>query len=157
MSNRQSSLAVPLVMLLALALGILGSIPASAAEDELSLLTLEGDLIGKLPEQLGTRGVVDPRKTIQAYYALLPAQVRADLEAQHSALLALIPDYDVAFTAADSAEITEVKSDLDALWASIRAIHQQHFTTEVTGLLDSAYDSAFSTAAVKPAVAKSRQ
>lgn len=149
-------LILQLVMLTALALGILCSIPASAAEDELTLLTLEGDRIGKLPEKLDLQGgAIDPGKTIQDYYALLPTDVRLDLETLHSALLALIPDYDVAFTAADSAEITEVKSDLDSLWASIRTIHLQYFTTEVRALLDTAYDSAFST--LRPTVAKLRQ
>ena len=149
--NRQSRLTLHLVMLTALALGILYLIPASAAEDEQTLLTLEGDRISALPEKPDIQGsAINPAQTIQAYYALLQADVRQDLETVQNALLALIPDYDVAFAAADSAEITEVKSDLDVIWADIRTIHRKYFTAEVARLLDTAYDSAFATSAVQP-------
>lgn len=121
-----------------------------AAEETLTLLTIEGDLIGSI-ETLDAN--TDSEQLIRAYYALLEQDLYKEVEELHGQLLALIPYYEVAFIAADSAEITEVKSDIDTLWAQIRTVHAQYFTADVAGLLDDAYDSAFSTLGLKPVAA----
>ncbi len=121
---------------------------ASSAEAELTLLTLEGDLIGRI-EALDADS--DSEVLIQAYYALLLPEIRLEAETLHTGLIDLIPNYEVAFIAADSAEITEVKFDIDVLWAGVRTLHALHFTREVAELLDTAYNSAFSTLDLKPA------
>ncbi len=113
---------------------------ANAAEEEPILLTIEGDLIGaidKLEESAA------PAEIITAYYALLPAEVRRQAEGMGRALERLIPDYEVAYDAADSAEITEVRSDIFDVWARIRTLHAANFTIEASQHLDSAFRQAY--------------
>lgn len=123
------------------------AIPARSAEAELTLLTLEGDLIGRIE---ALEADIDSEFLIQAYYALLAPEIRQEAETLHTGLIDLIPNYEVAFIAADSAEITEVKFDIDVLWAGVRTLHSLHFTREVAELLNTAYNSAFSTLDLKP-------
>ena len=128
-------------------LASLGSVSAWSAEDELTLLSIEGNLIGKI-------AALDPRiqteQLIHSYYLLLPDALRTEVESLRRQLIDLMPFYEVAFTAADSAEITEVKSDIDVVWAGIRTVHAQNFTPEVSALLNAAYDSAFSSLRLGP-------
>lgn len=120
---------------------------AFAADEELTLLSIAGDLIGKV-ESLDSDA--NPERIIDTYYALLLDAQRLHVESLHRQLIKLMPDYEVAFTAADSAEITEVKSDIDALWAEIRTVHAHYFAPEVVELLNAAYDSAFSPLRLAP-------
>ena len=124
---------------------------ATASDEELIVLTIEGDLIGKI-ESLDDANSSD--LIISAYYDLLTEIVRIEIASLRSQLSALIPDYEVAFTAADSAELTQVKSDIDELWAGIQTLHAQYFTPEVVKLLIEAYDSAFSSIGLENSTTK---
>lgn len=139
---------------LVLYLAGLCALPARAAEAELTLLTIEGHLIGRI-ESLAADA--DSDILINAYYALLAPEVRLRAESMHAMLVDLIPDYEVAFIAADSAEITEVKFDIDVIWAGVRTLHASHFTREVAALLNTAYNSAFSTLDLKPLQTEANQ
>lgn len=130
-----------------LALTSLSPLPVTAAEEEFVLLTIEGDLIGPLDKQ---DGAPDPGALINAYYALLPLQQQSELQSLRRRLLALAPDYDVAFTAADSAELTEVKSRISECWAAMQRLHGQYFRSEVITLLDEAYAALLSLAGAPP-------
>ncbi len=116
------------------------SISSHAAEEELVILTIEGDLIGKI-ETLDNEE--DYSQIISNYYLLLPTEVQAQIETLHFQLSALIPDYEVAYLAADSAELSEVMDEIDVLWNSIRMLHTQYFTAEVVELLNQALSSVF--------------
>jgi len=113
---------------------------SSAAEEEFILLSIEGDLIGKIES---VQEGMDPLHILNAYYALLATEVRTDLETLRDQLSALVPDYEVAFTAADSAELSEVMDEIDRLWGFTRTIHGQEFTLEVIKVLDQVYNSIF--------------
>lgn len=133
-------LAMPSVLGLVVALAAT-PLRSHAAEEPLTLLTIEGDLIGKI-DTLDTNTA--PEALIAAYYLLLPEAAHEQVVSRQAQLTKLIPDYEVAFVAADSAEITEVRSDMDTLWAEIRTIHAQYFTPAVTELLEKSYDYLFS-------------
>ena len=45
--------------------------------------------------------------------------------------------------AADSAELAQVVSDIEAQWAAIREIHARQFTREVQQILIAAYGEAY--------------
>lgn len=104
------------------------------------MLTIQGDLVGRI-ESLGEGG--DSGLIINTYYSLLSEEVRTEIESLRRLLSALTPDYEVAYNATDSAELSEVKDEIDFLWAAIRAIHAQKFTPEVVELLNAAYGKVF--------------
>jgi len=111
-----------------------------AAEEALTLLTIEGNLIGRMDS---LENVDDANTVISAYYEQLSPAVLAEIEVLRRQLAKLVPDYDVAFTAADSAEITEVKSDINVSWSAIRTMHAHEFTQEVVELLNEAYKNVY--------------
>lgn len=128
-------------ILVALTLAVsLAAAPVLAAEDTLTLLTIEGNLIGKMDS---LENEEDANTVISAYYEQLPPAVLTEIELLRRQLEKLVPDYDVAFTAADSAEITEVKSDINVSWSAIRAIHAHEFTQEVVDILNEAYKNVY--------------
>lgn len=104
------------------------------------MLTIQGDLVGRI-ESLGEGS--DSGLIINTYYSLLSEEVRTEIESLRRLLSALTPDYEVAYNATDSAELSEVKDEIDFLWAAIRAIHAQKFTPEVVELLNAAYGKIF--------------
>jgi hypothetical protein len=120
------------------AVGLCLALSAQLQAAELTLLTLEGDRIGiiEAPDPQTA-----PGRFLDAYYALLPESVRDQALTLRGQLKQLIPDYNVAYTAADAAELTQVKSDIDTLMAGIHAIHAQYFTSEVEAMLDTAIDA----------------
>lgn len=130
-----------LPLLAAFWLASLGALSATAAEEELTLLTIEGDLISRI-ETLN--GVSDSALIIRSYYNLLPTEIQSDLESFRSRLSALLPGYEVSFNAADSAELTEVMDDINVIWAAIQSIHGQNFTREVKEILNTAYGDVYS-------------
>jgi hypothetical protein len=69
--------------------------------------------------------------------------LRTEIENLRHQLSALLPDYQVAFNAADSAELSQVKDEIDVRWAAIRRIHELQFTREVVRLLTEAYGHVF--------------
>ena len=109
------------------------------AEPE-TLLRIEGDRIGRiaaLPDD------TDPVILISRYYELLPEPLQIQVANLRADLVDLVPLYEVAYDAADSAEITELRSDIYNVWARIRTIHARQFTGEIAELLDRAYRSLY--------------
>ncbi|MEQ8954418.1 MAG: hypothetical protein RL120_09815 [Gammaproteobacteria bacterium] len=125
-----------------LALLFLWTGQVQAADEELTLLTIEGDLISKIDS---ISDATPPATIIATYYAVLPAQSLTRAEAMRDRLRRLIPDYEVAYNAADSAEITQVRSDIFLVWAGIRTLHAEQFSAEAAGQLDDAYRAAYAT------------
>ena len=48
-------------------------------------------------------------------------------------------DYEVAFAAADTAEVNEIYADLTRFWAEIQLIHYQEYTSAAMDELQTAY------------------
>ena len=111
-----------------------------AAEQEPILLSIEGHLAGRI-ESLADSD--DPALVIRAYYDLIPEEQKEILERRRESLASLLPAYSVAFTAADSAELAQVVSDIDTQWAAILAIHAREFTREVQQILMVAYGKVY--------------
>lgn len=113
---------------------------ALAAEDETVLLTIEGNLIGLIETVDNTpldRG--EALRIADRYHRLLPPAVLSEVTGLHEQIVRLIPDFEVAYAAADSAEITHVMSEIDLRLAALQAIYVEHYTQEVTSLLRQAY------------------
>ena len=110
-----------------------------SAEEEV-LLTIEGNLIERI-ELVDEDS--DAELVITIYYDLLPNDARADIEILRGRLERLQPDYEVAYLAADSAEMAEVRDRIDEQWAVIQAIHLYYFTAQVVDILNQAYISNF--------------
>lgn len=121
---------------------ILGMISphSPAAEAEPILLTIEGHLISRIESLADTE---EPTLIIHTYYDLLPREQREAVEIHRKILASLLPAYRVAFTAADSAELAQVVSDIEAQWAAIQEIHARQFTREVQQILIAAYGEAY--------------
>ena len=117
---------------------ILSSASVYSAEEV--LLTIEGNLIDRI-ELVDEGSAADLVITI--YYDLLPDDARANIEILRGRLERLQPDYEVAYLAADSAEMTEVRDQIDDQWAVIQAIHLYYFTARVVDILNQAYISNF--------------
>ena len=113
---------------------------ASVYSAEEVLLTIEGILIDRI--ELVDEGS-DADIVITIYYDLLPDDARANIEILRGRLERLQPDYEVAYLAADSAEMTEVRDQIDDQWAVIQAIHLYYFTAQVVDILNQAYISNF--------------
>ncbi len=110
-----------------------------AAED-IQLLTLGGDLIGVLPD---TDAATQPSELIARYYAELDDDEQLEVASLRRSLLDLIPDYEVAFAAADTAEVNSVLSEVAYRWAVLRTFHAAHFTPEVCATVEHAYGEAY--------------
>jgi hypothetical protein len=126
-----------LFVLLILSFGLAG---AQGAEDEFALLTISGDLIGPI-ESLDHR-IDDARQATQlisAYHQLLSAEVQTEVALLHEQILKFIPGFEVAYTAADSAEFSHLMSEMDLRLAAIQDIHAQEYTQDVIALLTEAY------------------
>lgn len=112
---------------------------AQGAEDEV-LLRLDGDLIGLPPT--ASEVLVDREQALRLiddYYSLLAPEALRRVEALHREILGLIPDFEVAYAAADSAEITHVMSEIDLRLAALQQVYATNYTQEVTALLQKAY------------------
>lgn len=121
---------------------ILGTIShhSPAAEPEPILLTIEGHLISRIESLADTE---EPTLIIHTYYDLLPREQREAVEIHRKILASLLPAYRVAFTAADSAELAQVVSDIEVQWAAIQEIHARQFTREAQQILIAAYGEAY--------------
>lgn len=132
---RAQTIRIYLTIILCLGLG-----PAIGAEDDVVLLTIQGNLIG-LTEPFNA-DILDREEAIRlvnAYHHLLPQTAIAQIEPLYDQTLRLIPDFQVAYAAADSAEITDVMSKIDSRLAAMQKIYTQHYTPEVVDLLNEAY------------------
>lgn len=113
---------------------------AQAAEEDFVLLNVKGDLIGPIEEN--AKMPVDRQQAarlIEAYHQQLGSQFKAEVETLHAQLLTFIPGFEVAYTAADSAEIAHIMSEIDLRLAALQTIHVQNYTQDVVGLLTEAY------------------
>lgn len=128
------------LLMAGLALAVL--LPLHAADNEELILTVEGDLISRL-DTLAEDAA--PTAVIAAYYALLPAEERIQGEALDRRLRELVPDYQVAYGAADSAEITQVRSYIYDAWVGIQSLHARYFQSEVVQILKAAYQERYAT------------
>lgn len=113
---------------------------AQGAEDELVLLTIEGNLIGPIAP-IGDRisDVQHASRLISVYHQLLNARVQIELTSLHEQMLGLLPGFEVAYAATDSAEISHVMSEIDLRLAAIQEVHAREYTQDVVELLTEAY------------------
>lgn len=110
-----------------------------AAED-VQLLTITGNLIDVLPSQPAE---IRPTELIDQYYAELNPQAQNEIAELRDSLVALIPDYNIAFAAADTAEVNSVLSEVAYRWAVLRTFHAEHYTQEACAELERAYGEAY--------------
>ena len=118
----------------------LAPLPSNGAEEEFTVLTITGNLIDKIDSV--TEGS-PPLQTITAYYQLLSEQNRENLLQLKGKLDRRVADYNVAYTAADTAEINEIYDELSFNWAAIRTLHAQEFTEAAITVLNAAYSELY--------------
>ena len=111
-----------------------------APDSEVIFLTIEGNLLERV-ELISEDS--EPEIIIASYYDLLPVPVGREIKNRQLDLEKLLPDYEVAYLAADSAEMVEVRSKIDSKWATILVLHSEFFTTEVMRILNTAYVAKF--------------
>ena len=111
-----------------------------AADSEKTLLTIEGNLIDRV-ELINKNS--PPNVIISAYYNLLSDFVRKDISVRQILLENLLPNYEVAYLAADSAEMAEVRDKINIEWGKIHTIHMQFFNAEIVDILNNAYVKKF--------------
>ena len=111
-----------------------------AADSEVIFLTIEGNLLERI-ERISEDS--DPETIIARYYDLLPVPVSREIKNRQQDLEKLLPDYEVAYLAADSAEMAEVRSEIDSKWARILVLHSEFFNAEVMRILNTAYVAKF--------------
>ena len=110
-----------------------------AAEEEV-LLLLSDDRIGLQASddtEPSTEGL------IKRYYELLSAPTQKRLAALQMQLANRMKDYEVAFAAADTAEVNEIYADLSRYWAEVQLIHYQEYTSAAMGELQTAYAALY--------------
>ena len=110
-----------------------------AAEEEV-LLFLSDDRIDLLASD---GNEPDAEDMIRRYYGLLAAPTQARLAALQMQLANRMEDYEVAFAAADTAEVNEIYTDLTRFWAEIQLIHYQEYTTAAMDELQTAYAALY--------------
>ena len=113
---------------------------AQGAEDEFVILNFEGNLIGPIePIEDRIENAQQATRLINAYHRLLATEVQLELASLHEQMLGFISGFEVAYTAADSAEFSHLMSEIDLRLAAIQDVHAQKFTDEVVDLLTEAY------------------
>lgn len=123
-------------------LGLLWLVSVSstfAAEEEV-LLLFSGERKGLLTSDGTEPGAED---LIRRYYALLAAPAHEKLAALQMQLANRMEDYEVAFAAADTAEVNETYADLSRYWTEIQLIHYQEYTDAAMGELQNAYAALY--------------
>ncbi len=110
-----------------------------AAEEEV-LLLLSDDRIG-LQASDGTEPSTEV--LINRYYELLAEPTQKRLTVLQMQLANRMEDYEVAFAAADTAEVNEIYADLSRYWAEIQLIHYQEYTSGAFGELQNAYAALY--------------
>ena len=113
------------------------SMTASSAEEEFSLLILEANLIAEIE---GQQAGLSPGQIINSYYSLLDEDAAARANLHRRELNSLNPRYEVAYQAADSAELAELMDEISFHWGAIKSMHSKHFIRNVQTLLSTAYD-----------------
>jgi len=113
--------------------------PWTAQGQDDVVLTITGDLI-KRKESIER---LQAPQLIAGYYALLPQERRRRAVTLQQGLARLMPAYEVAWSAADTAELNNVVSDIATQWTRIRTLHAQEFTAAAVASLESAYASLY--------------
>lgn len=119
---------------------IMALVSAQGAEDEIVLLNLDDKRIGQI-EPIADN-IVDAKQAMRligAYHQLLDIEVRTEVEALHRQIINFIPGFEVAYTAADSAEIAHIMSEIDLRLATLQNVHANNYTQDVVDLLSEAY------------------
>ena len=125
---------LPLLLVLGFSLA-----SAQGAEDEFVILTIEGNLIGPIePIEDSIDNAQQATRLINAYHQLLATQVQVEVALLHEEILGFISGFEVAYTAADSAEFSHLMSEMDLRLAAIQEVHAQKFTQDVVDLLTEA-------------------
>ena len=123
-------------------LGLLWLVSVSstfAAEEEI-LLLFSGNRVGLLTNDGNEPGA---EELIRRYYALLAAPAQEKLKTLQMQLANRMEDYEVAFAAADTAEVNEIYADLSRSWAEIQLIHYEEYTDAAMGELQNAYAALY--------------
>ena len=110
-----------------------------AAEEEVLLLSSD-DRIG-LQSSDGTEP--STQGLIKRYYELLAVPTQKRLTVLQMHLANRMEDYEVAFAAADTAEVNEIYADLSRYWTEIQLIHYQEYTSAASGELENAYAALY--------------
>lgn len=108
-----------------------------SAEEEFRLLLLESNLIAEIEIQQADD---NPEKIINSYYGLLDKDAQSRINFHRTELISLSPRYEVAYEAADSAELAELMDKISFHWGTIKNLHAQYFVRDVQVLLSTAYD-----------------
>ena len=109
--------------------------PAQAAEEEI-LLTITDDRIDVIIEGEASGNADD---LVLRYYELLTLEKQEQLQTLRRRMNRRMEDYEVAFAAADTAEVNEIVDDLSAYWTGIQQIHYEEFTPAAMAQLQAAY------------------
>lgn len=113
---------------------------AQGAEDEFVILMNPGNLIGPIESIEGRIDTAQQAtRLISTYHQLLTAAVQMEVASLHQQILEFIPGFEVAYTAADSAEFSHLMSEMDLRLAAIQDVHAQKYTQDVVSLLTEAY------------------
>lgn len=110
------------------------------AAEEIELLKINSNLIDAIDSLAGE---TDPASVVEAYYGELSSGDRKRAEILRRDLARLIPDYEVAFAAADTAEVNSVLSNIAYRWAVLRTFHAEHFTEAARAELFKAYNELY--------------
>ena len=113
--------------------------PAQAAEEEI-LLTITDDRIDVIIEGEASGNADD---LVLRYYELLTLEKQEQLQTLRRRMNRRMEDYEVAFAAADTAEVNEIVDDLSAYWTRIQQIHYEEFTPAAMAQLQAAYAELF--------------
>lgn len=115
-----------------------------AAEDEFTLF-LDDGRIG-LDESLPADS--SAAELIEHYYGLIPVAKAERLLDLRQRLARLMPDYEVAFTAADTAEVNAILSAVTRHWSAILGLHDELFTPDLALQLRDAYGKLYPLVAI---------
>ncbi len=135
----KSSFGQTIAAIFVLAVSILTPTLLASAE-ELNVLTFESNLIGEIRLKNNPSNL----EILHAYYEQLPPSNRELLLQALESMDTLLANYKIAFTAADSAELTQIIADMNMQWIKIQDIHRGAFTNRVCRLLDEVYSALYS-------------
>jgi len=110
-----------------------------AAEEEVLLLSSDDRI--SLRSSDGTEP--STQGLIKRYYELLAVPTQKRLTVLQMHLANRMEDYEVAFAAADTAEVNEIYADLSRYWTEIQLIHYQEYTSAASGELENAYAALY--------------
>lgn len=108
----------------------------SYAAEDTQLLSITGDLIDVLQS---LNEDTEPLIVIDRYYGELTSEEQLEAAELKQDLIRLIPNYEIAFAAADTAEMNSVLSEVAYRWAVLRTFHAEHFTDPARDALYRAY------------------